>query len=138
MKTAPLKSAGTNDSVYVSLIHWPLRTSTIYLQTNTGRLFSVLYVSLEAMNGPIAKKKGNIIKWITLDLLWFLSYNFMFLLKQNTILQIPLIMASLQILCQLMQILFQGKYILILLDFSTLQIHISMPSKCSGIEVKPL
>ena len=24
--------------------------------------FSVLYVSLEAMNGPIGKKKGNIIK----------------------------------------------------------------------------
>ena len=122
----------------LSLVHWPLRTSTIYLQTNTGRLFSVLYVSLEAMNVPKAKKKWNELKWITLDSLWFLPYNFMFWLKQNSILKILLTMVSSQKLCQQMQILLQGKYILILLDFSTLQIHISMQSKCRGIAVKPL
>ena len=78
-----------------------------------SRLFSVLYVLLEGMNVPNAKKKGNIIKWITQDLFWFLSYNFMFWLKQNSILKILLTMASVQVLCQLIQILFQGKYCLI-------------------------
>ena len=112
--------------------HWPLNTSTIYLQTDTSRLFSVLYVSLEDMKVPNAKNKWNKVKWITLDSLWFLRYNFMFWLKQNCISKIPSTMVSSRSLCQQMQILFQGKFYLIttcevdnilkILDFSRLQV----------------